>query len=177
MAKISKHILIQFLFLICTFNLGYCLSIEGIWIPEKIIWKSPDIEELKEIKYSNIAILQFLADGTFKKFTFTVYLHADGINISIPEWGNIFIGKWEMKNNKEIIANYRLVDRIIATGRMVDGRFEEESLPGKNIKKSIKLDIVNKDETKIYFDKEIFIRDDKLTEESVEFISKYKSKY
>jgi len=153
------------------------LFIEGIWIPEKINWESPNIKELKETKYADISILQFLSDGTFKKFDFTVYLHDDGLNISIPEWGNIFIGKWEMKNNNEIIVNYHLVDRIIAKGRFVDGRFEEESLPGKNIKKSIILDIVNNDETKIYFDRKIFIRNEKLTKESVEFISNYTSKY
>jgi|WetSurMetagenome_2_1015567.scaffolds.fasta_scaffold455710_1 hypothetical protein len=178
MTKVLKHIIFQIAILLCAFSSSYCSSIEGIWIPEKIHWQSPNIEELKETKYASISILQFLDGGTFKIFDFTVYLQGDGsINISIPEWGNIFIGKWKTKNNNEIIVNYRLVDRMIETSSQVDGRWEKEPLPGKKIKKSILLDTIDKDNIKVNFDKENFVRNDKLTKDSVEFISKYKSKY
>jgi hypothetical protein len=176
MIKILKHIIFQVALLLCFFSSSYCASVEGIWIPEKINWQSPNIEELKETKCASISILHFFADGTLKIFNFTVYRQDDGlINISIPEWGDIFLGKWETKDNNEIIANYSLVDREVVAGVLIDGRFKEEPLPGKRIKKSISLDIMNNN--RIYFNKENFVRNDKLTKDSVEFISKYKSKY
>jgi hypothetical protein len=178
MVKILKHIIFQVALLLCVISSSYGASVEGIWIPEKINWQSPDIEELKETKYASIPILQFLDDGTFKIFNFTVYLQDDGlISISIPEWGEIFSGKWKIKNNNEVTVNYRLVDREIVKGVLIDGKFEDEPLPGEKIKESILLDIVNKDNIKIYFDKENFVRNDKLTKDSVEFLSTYKSKY
>ena len=166
MAKITKHIFIQILFLSCTFNVGYCLNIEGIWIPDKIEWQSPDDEGLEEIRYADISIMQFLKDGTFKLFQYIVYPQADGsISVSYTESGIIFKGKWEIKDNK-IEVNYHEVYRTIPRVRVDGGK------PETDFKKTYTIQTIN-NVMKIKTDEVLFIKSEKLIKESKEFMAKY----
>lgn len=167
MVKITKHILIQILFLICTFNVGYCLNIEGIWIPDKIEWQSPDDEGLEEIRYADISIMQFLKDGTFKLFQYIVYPQTDGtLSVSYPEGGNIFKGKWEIIDNN-ILVNYHEVYRTIKIMRADGGVVETD------FQKTYTIVTTENDIQKIKTDKDLFIKSERLTKESKEFFAKY----
>ena len=168
MAKITKYILIQILFLSCAYNVGYCLEIEGDWIPEKIDWQSPDIEGLEKIRYASLSIMQFQKDGTFKLFQYIVYAGDNGsINISYTEGGNIFKGIWEPDKNNEIHIKYKEIYRAIPRRRIDGGKLETE------FTKSYTLETTNENLIKIKTDKEIFIKSERLTKESKEFMAKY----
>ena len=168
MKKVIKYTVLFVFFSGCFFNANYSATIDGVWIPEKIVWDSPEIEELEDTKYAGIIIMHFLNDGTFKMYKCLVYYVGNGLlNISVPEDFAIYKGKWKKENDKEIVITYKEIFRTIEVVRM-DGK----KTSSENITELFFLERHN-DIVKLSNDKIVFIRSNQFTEKSKTFMSRW----